>query len=108
MLSSIPAIVPRKLDCPSGSRASSAGLLLGNRRLGGGQAGDGHTVRRTTDVIEPDLMAEDHAGRVAAMLAANPDLELFTGLPSPCHADPHQPPDPVLVDRLERIAADHV
>src|SRR5262249_19041653 len=100
--------------CASKTRLSrpptsgSAGLFLGNGGLGGGQTGDGDTKRRTTDVIQPDLVAEHDAGRVAAMLPADSNLQFFASLASSRNPDFHQAPDPVLVDGLERVAADHV
>src|SRR5262245_61810275 len=87
---------------------ASASLLFDDGRLGRSQPGDRHTVRRTTDVIEPDLVAEHHAGRVAAVLAADPDLELFAGPAAAGNSQLHQSSDAVLIDRLEGIAADDV
>jgi hypothetical protein len=50
----------------------SAGLFLGNSGLGGGQSGDRHTVRRTTDVIEIYLVAKGYRARIASVLPADP------------------------------------
>src|SRR5437763_17015357 len=108
MLASIPAIVPqnsvvsRRLDAPL------ARLLLGHSGLCRRQPGDGHPVRRTTDVVQPDLMAEHDAGGVASVFPADSDFQLLAGLATTRHADFHQPPDAVLIDRLERIAADDI
>ena len=48
-------------------------------------------------------MAEGYRGRVAAVLAADPDLEVGTGLAAARHADLHQFADAVAVDRDEGI-----
>ncbi len=50
--------------------------LFGQSGLGGGQTGDRHAERRATDVVQTDLVAEHHAGRVAAVLAADADLQV--------------------------------
>src|SRR5262249_38736376 len=93
--------------CLSGG-ASSAGLFLGYSSLRGGQGCNGHAVRRATDIIQADLVTEHHARGVAAVLSANSDLQLLTGLASPAHADFHQSANSVLVNRLKRVISDDV
>ena len=55
-----------------------AGVLDGG--LGGGQAGDGHAVGGAGDVVQAHVVAELHAGGVAAVLAADAQAQLGTGL----------------------------
>src|SRR5262249_49603232 len=83
-------------------------LLRFQRRLGGGEAGDGDALRRTADVVEADARAELHARRLAAMLAADADLQVRTLRPALRGAHLHQFADAFLIDRLERIAGDDV
>src|SRR6185295_8735915 len=47
---------------------------------------------------------ERDRGRVAAMLAADADLEFLSHLPPALDADPYQLADALLVDRDERIS----
>src|SRR5260363_68666 len=61
------------------SIAASSGLagdLLAERRLRGGEARDRHTIGRARHVVHADLVAERDRGRIAAMLAADADLEV--------------------------------
>ena len=51
-------------------------LLRLDRRLGGGQPGDRHAVGRAAHVVQPGLEAELDRGRVAALLAADADLQV--------------------------------
>src|SRR5512137_2952704 len=83
---------------------STRASLLADCRLGRCQPGDRHAERRTTDVIHADLVAESHAGRLAALLAADADFELLIGLSATLDADLDQLADADLVDGLERIA----
>ena len=55
-------------------RLSLACDLGPNRRLRGGQTGNRHAVGRAGHVIKPRPFAEADRGRIAAMLAANPEL----------------------------------
>src|SRR6266404_2816084 len=89
-----------KSDCPTSRLARDR---LAKRRLCGGQPRDRHAVGRAGDVIEPDLVAECYRSRIAAMLAANPDLDVGTGLAAPHDADLDQFTDAVAIDRDERI-----
>ena len=50
-------------------------LLCLYRSLSRSQAGDGHAVGGAGDVVEPDLVAEGHTGGIAAVLAANAELD---------------------------------
>jgi hypothetical protein len=48
-----------------------------------------------------------NGGRVAAVLAADAELDPGLRRAAPLDADPHQVADAVLVDRLERVALEH-
>src|SRR5262249_32652391 len=109
---------PRSAPSPAGSGSSSVSicvhlwlfllLLLREHRLGGGEAGDGDTEGAARDVVQADLVAEDHAGRVAAVLAADADLQLRPDRPAALDRQPHQLAHPLLVDGRERVAGDDV
>src|SRR5260221_8584791 len=60
-----------------------AGRALAERRLRGREPGDRHPERRARDVVEADLVTERDRARVAAMLAADADLELAAVLVPP-------------------------
>src|SRR3954447_11381637 len=76
---------------------------LAERGLRGGEPRDRHAERRARHVVEPDLVAEGDRGRVAAVLAADADLELGAGLAPAFDADAHQFADTLPVDRHERV-----
>src|SRR3954454_16387093 len=77
---------------------------LAERGLRGGEPRDRHAERRARHVVEPDLVAERDRSRIAAVLAADADLEVLAHLAAPLDADPHQRADDVAVDRDERIS----
>src|SRR5689334_20704608 len=95
-------------------RAASplAGLLgLGLRlalgrddRLGRGEAGDRHPERAAADVVEADPVEEVDRLGVAAVLAADAELELLVHRTAALGADLDELADARLVDRLERVA----
>src|SRR5207245_2195582 len=76
---------------------------LAERRLGGGEAGNRHPERGTRHIVEPDLMAERHRGRVAAVFTANAELEVAARLAPSFGGDLHELADAVTVDRHERV-----
>ena len=83
-------------------------LAAGKRGLGGGQPGDRHAERRAGDVVHAHLVAEGDAVGVAAVLAADADLQvlavlLLARLAALGDADLDQLADPVDVERLERV-----
>src|SRR4029078_7491963 len=73
------------------------------RRLPRAKPRDRHPERRAGHIVEADLVAEFDRGRVAAMLAADADLELAAHLAAALDADPHQFADALLIDRDEGI-----
>src|SRR5689334_3747614 len=74
--------------------------LLRDRLLRRGEAGDRHAERGAAHVVETDAVAEHDRGRVAAVLAADADLEAGPRLAAAGDTLLHQPADAVLVDRL--------
>src|SRR4051812_25880941 len=60
------------------------------------------TERRARHVVEPHVVEEVHRRGVAAVLAADTELEVRLGLTTLLGTDPHQRAHPVDVDRLER------
>ena len=61
------------------------GSSLPQRRLRRRQAGDRHAERAAADVIQPDLVAELDRVRVAAVLAADADLQVRPRRPALLH-----------------------
>src|SRR5581483_4229053 len=100
---------PRRRDRRRGSPdavTGGRGLLPGSGgegRLGRGEPGDGHPERRAGDVVEPDRVAEGNRIRVAAVLAADADLEVGARAPALLDGEPHLAPDADRVERLERV-----
>src|SRR3954470_5243806 len=76
---------------------------LAERGLRGGEARDRHAIGRAGYVIQSDLVAEGHRCRIAAMLAANPDLQLRPRLAAALDADPDQFAHAVTIDRDKGI-----
>src|SRR5262245_17448459 len=74
-----------------------------HRRLRGRELRDRHAERRAGHVVQPDPVAELHARRVAAVLAADAQLELGPGLPALLRGDLHQRAHALLVQRHERV-----
>src|SRR5436309_2761147 len=60
---------------------------LAERGLRRGETGDRHAVGRAGDVVEADLVAEGDGGGIAAVLAADADLELRARLAAARDAD---------------------
>src|SRR4051812_16329863 len=79
------------------------GRGLAERGLRCGEAGDRHAVGRAGDVVEPDLVTEADRSGIAAMLAADADLERGARLAAALDADPDQFADAVAIDRNKRI-----
>ena len=51
-----------------------------DRSLGGGEACNGHTEGRAADVVQTDVVAELHARGIAAVLTADAQAQVGTGL----------------------------
>ena len=53
--------------------------LIADGSLGGGEAGDGHTEGRAGHIVQTHLVAELHGGGIAAVLAADAQMQLGAG-----------------------------
>ena len=67
------------------------------------QARDGHAERRAGHIVEAGSVAEFHRGRVAAVFAADAELESGLGLAAQLHRHFNQPADALLVNARERV-----
>src|SRR4051794_25050812 len=89
---------------------SSPGAFLGvvvhalDGGLGGRHTGDRHAEGRAADVVQAGRVEEADRGRVAAVLAADPELEAGPRLAAVAGREPHELADALLVDRLKRRA----
>src|SRR5690606_19576837 len=86
-----------------GGGGGLGGLGFLDRGLGGGEAGDRHAVGRAGHVGEADLVAELHGVRVAAVLAADAELDAGAGGVALLGGDLDELADAGLVDRGERV-----
>src|SRR5439155_12657106 len=68
------------------------------RRLRCGQAGNWHAEWAARDVVQPDLVAELNRIRVAALLAADAELDLRPCLAAAFDGELHQPADALGID----------
>jgi tetratricopeptide (TPR) repeat protein len=80
--------------------------LLFNGGLGRSQTRDGHAIRRAAHVGQADAMAELDGVRVAAVFAADAQLDVRTVACGPSHRDLHQLADASLVNRGKRVLLD--
>src|SRR5215470_4027396 len=80
-----------------------AGRALAAGRLGGGEASDRNPKRRARNVVEPDFVTKRHRGGIAAVLAANAELEVWARPAAALRRDLHQLADALAVDRHKRI-----
>src|SRR6185503_5436581 len=80
--------------------------FVADRGLRRGHARDRHAVRGATHVVEPRHVEEVDRVRIAAVLAANAELEVRLVLASDPRGKADQPPHAGLVDRLERASVD--
>src|SRR5207253_4633952 len=71
--------------------------------MGCGQARYGNSIRRTAHVVQSDLVAESDRLRVAAVFAADADLQIGFDVPATLGADTHQLADAFGVQYLEGI-----
>src|SRR5262249_62043518 len=78
------------------------------RRLRRREAGERDAERRAGHVVETDPVAERDRVRLAAVLAADTELEVLLRASPPLDGDPHQVADAVLVEHLERVPLEHV
>ena len=80
-----------------------AGNRLAERGLRRGEPRDRHAIGRARDVVEPDLVAERNRSGIAAVLAADADLEIGPRLAATRDTDLDQFADAVAIHRNERI-----
>src|SRR5581483_7263770 len=92
----------RRRDSTAGGDVLRRARLL-ERGLGGGEPRERHAVRRAGDVVEAEPVAERDRARLAAVLAADTELELAPRRAAALDGDPHQAADAVLVEDLERV-----
>src|ERR1700744_1568421 len=76
---------------------------LAERGLRGRKPCDRHAIGRAGYVIQPDLMTEGDGSGIAAMLAANANLQIRTSLAPSCNADLHQFTNAIAVHRDKGI-----
>src|ERR1700723_276254 len=77
--------------------------LPAQRRLRGGEAGDGNAEGGARDIVEPRLLAEGDRGRIAAVLAADAELEIGPGLAAALGGDGDELANAFGVQGHERI-----
>src|SRR5262245_52221862 len=77
--------------------------VLPQPRLRRGEPCNRHAERRARHIFEAEQMAERDRRRIAAVLAADSDLEFGARLAPTLDADTHQFADALAVDRHERI-----
>src|SRR5215204_3845552 len=85
----------------------SVEICLSKRGVRRGETRDRQPEWRTTHIIEPDPVEEADRFRIAAMLAADSQLDIGPVLPSPVDRDLDELPDTLLIERLERILRHH-
>src|SRR5260221_6085320 len=76
-------------------------------RLSGSQAGHGYPVGRAGNVVQTAGAEEADGVRIAAVLAADTDLEIGVRRSSLVRSQPDELADTLLVDRLEGILAEN-
>src|SRR4030095_3247054 len=91
---------PSKLDTII---SGAAHLSLFDSRLRPREAGARDEIRRARDVAHLHAVAELHRGRLATVLAADPDLQIRSATAAPLDADLDQLADALLVQDRERI-----
>src|SRR5687767_14478095 len=73
------------------------------RRLGRRQTRDWDTKRRTTDIVQSNLVAERDRTRIAAMFAANSDFKVRLYTPTSLGAGANQLAHPFSIEHLKWI-----
>ena len=86
----------------------SARARRGERGLRGGEPRERHAERRARHVVEPELVAERDGLRLAAVLAADAELQVVLDAAAALDRDAHQVADARAVERLERVLLEHV
>src|SRR5262249_17066781 len=86
--------------------ALASGLVALERRLGRGKLGDRHAIGRAGDIVQSHIGAEMDRGRIAAVLAADAELQVGARLAATLRSDLHQLADAFDVEADERILFD--
>ena len=86
---------------------SSVSYFDGERRLCGCEARHRDPIRRCAHVIETDRLEKMNRCGIAAVLAANPELQVRTCFASKLHAHPHERTDTLGIDRCEGVALEN-
>ncbi len=71
--------------------------------MGGREASDRDTEGGARHIVQAECVAQFDARWIAAMLSANPDLELLADLPAFLDTHPHELADTFAIQRLEGI-----
>src|SRR4029077_14300383 len=90
-------------SCPLSAVSGRARGILAERSLRGGEPRDRHAERRARHVIEPDLVAERNRCRIAAVLAADAELQAIARLAAAVGCDPDQLAHALAIERDKRI-----
>src|SRR2546426_616381 len=70
--------------------------------------GERNAIGRARDVVEADLVEELYGSGVAAVLTADPELQVGPRRASVVHGVAHEPADPLDVDGLERVGGEQM
>src|SRR3954469_8245619 len=89
----------------AGGHGLDPGLL--QRRLSGRQPRQRHAIGRAADVVETERVAERDRVGLAAVLAADAQLDALLRAAAPLDRDAHQVADAALIDGLERVSLQH-
>src|SRR3954469_18931705 len=89
----------------AGGHGLDPGLL--QRRLSRRPPRQRHAIGRAADVVEPEAVAERDRVGLAAVLAADAQLQVVLDAAAALDRDAHQVADTILVERLERVALEH-
>src|SRR5262249_42960556 len=96
-------VYPSSISTQHSALSTQHSLLILERRLRRRQPRDRHPIRPATDIVEASAMEELDRVGVAAMLAADTDLQIGPGATPPLSAHLHQLAHALLVDRDKRI-----
>lgn len=82
---------------------SNCYLLIQNNCMRRSQPSDRHAERRAGDIGEADIVAKITVERIAAMFAADTQLDVRAGLLAQLYSHLHQLADAFLIQLLERV-----
>src|SRR5690348_2422117 len=99
MAGASPAMTKPRYVFQKTEKLGLAGHRLAECGLRRSETGDRHAIGRAGNIVQSDLVTEGDGSRIAAVFAANTDLEIRTGFAPARHADFHQLADSVSIDR---------